>query len=103
MSEIINPMRMVSENDPEEKEYLILMYLADDNGDEDMQIFEFVIGRTATYQYIKDMIDGLDIEKSKVIVKDVTINDALTVHQFMYLMKEKYYTDDSFNIEDYVL
>ena len=101
MTEMINPMQTIARDSAEEKEYLLLLYVTDDSGDSDEQRFEIIIGREATYQYIKDMIDGMDINKSRVVVTDVTLKDALTVYQFMILIKNKYYTDDTFDINEY--
>lgn len=101
MAQMINPMQMNAQDSPEEREYLLLLYVTDDSGEYDEQRFEIITGRDATYQYIKDMIDGMDINKSKVVVTDVTLKDALTVYQFMMLMKNKYYTNDTFDIDEY--
>lgn len=101
MAQMINPMQMNNQDSPEEREYLLLLYVTDDSGDSDEQRFEIIIGREATYQYIKDMIDGMDINKSKVVVTDVALKDALTVYQFMILMKNKYYMNDTFDIGEY--
>lgn len=101
MAQMINPMKMNVEESPEERDYLLLLYVADDKGETDDQRFEIIRGRDATYQYIKDMIDGIDINTSKVMVTDVTLKEALTVYQFMTLMKNKYYTNDTFDIDEY--
>lgn len=101
MTKLINPMVMNQIDSPEEREYLLLLYITDDSGESDNQIFEIITGREATYQYIKDMIDGMDINKSKVMVTDVTLKEALTIYQFMMVIKNKYYTNDTFDIDEY--
>lgn len=88
---------------------------------ENYKSFEFITGRQATYDYIKDILMNmhdsdyeymLDISKSRIIseppvvTKDtprITLSNMLTVYSFMKIMREKAkVTDDSsFDIEDY--
>lgn len=88
---------------------------------ENYKSFEFITGRQATYDYIKDILMNmhdsdyeymLDISKSRIIseppvvTKDtprITLSNMLTVYSFMKIMREKgKVTDDSsFDIEDY--
>ena len=88
---------------------------------ENYKSFEFITGRQAAYDYIKDILMNmndsdyeymLDISKSRIIseppvvTKDtlrITLSNMLTVYSFMKIMREKgKVTDDSsFDIEDY--
>lgn len=88
---------------------------------ENYKSFEFITGRQAAYDYIKDILMNmhdsdyeymLDISKSRIIseppvvTKDtprITLSNMLTVYSFMKIMREKgKITDDSsFDIEDY--
>jgi len=85
--------------DPEEKMYLVL-YIGKDEDGKDIKSYEDLQGRTATYNFIKGMIDYIDIYESRVLVETVTLGDALNVYEFMKQVS-KYINDPSFDIEDY--
>ncbi len=85
--------------DPEEKMYLVL-YIGKDEDGKDIKSYEDLQGRTATYNFIKGMIDYIDIYESRVLVETVTLVDALNVYEFMKQVS-KYINDTSFDIEDY--
>lgn len=86
------------ERGPEEKEYLLLLYLTDDNGDEELT-FEFCIGRTTAYNYIKNIIECIDIHKSMILVEGIGLEKRVSIYEFMKYVSD--YVDDSFDIEDY--
>lgn len=102
--------------------YLILLEGEYKKGDgESYRSFEFVTGRQAAYDYIKDILENmndsdfeyvLDVSKSRiiseppVITKDtprITLSNMLTLYSFMKAMKEKHKIIDesSFSVEDY--
>ena len=102
--------------------YLILLEGEYRKGDgESYRSFEFVTGRQAAYDYIKDILENmndsdfeyvLDVSKSRiiseppVITKDtprITLSNMLTLYSFMKAMKEKHKIIDesSFSVEDY--
>lgn len=83
--------------DPEKRIYVILYY-AHEDGD-DVKSFEVIIGRTNTREFIKNMIECLDIHESKVLVETVPYEDAKSVYEFIKLMESFY--NDGFDIEDY--
>lgn len=96
----INPV------DPEERQYIILMYIDDDMTDEDIQQYtwESMIGRTAIYDYIVNNIASnyMNPDKSIILTDNVALKDALTVTQFIsYLKNGNLVPEDDFNIEEY--
>lgn len=99
-TELIEPISFVSKLDPEERKYLILYFGTDpDNGDE-IKSFEIITGRTATYEFIKNMIDSIDIHESKVMTThDMTYDEAGSVYLFMKAMQQFFV--DGFDIADY--
>ena len=84
--------------DPEERQYLLLYIASDDKG-EDIKSFEFITGRTATYKFIKGIIESLDIHESKVLVETVTLKEIVSVYDFMKHISSL--LEDNFDIEDY--
>lgn len=82
---------------PEVKEYLVLMQYRE-TGEND---YKFIMGRTETYKFIKDIIDELDIDESFVIVETVNISSRITVYEFMRMCKERKLFDDDFDIDQY--
>lgn len=82
---------------PEVKEYLLLMEYKETGENE----YKFIIGRTETYKFIKDIIDELDIDESFVIVESVKIKDRITVYEFMRMCKDRNLFDDDFDINEY--
>jgi hypothetical protein len=83
--------------DPEKKKYLVLYYVTD--GDEEIKSFEEVTGRTATYEFIKNMVHAMDIHTSKVLVETVTLEEAISVYEFMVHISQ--FFNDGFDIEEY--
>lgn len=96
----------MEENKPkkssEEKMYLVYYYAddPDSNSLEKIKSFEELKGRTAVYEFIKGMIDYIDIHESKVLVETLTLDKAITVYEFMVGVSQ-FYPDDTFDIEDY--
>lgn len=93
-----------------EKMYLILLvYTCQDS--EDVHDFQFIIGRQATYDRLKELLQNsdndeqLDAMKSLVFVDSpkIQISKRLSVFSFMRDMKlnNKVIDDTSFDIHDY--
>lgn len=82
---------------PEKRTYVILYY-AHEDGD-DIKSFEVIIGRTNTREFIKNMIECLNIHESKILVDTIPYEEALSVYEFMKAMEIHY--SDGFDIEDY--
>ena len=98
----INPV------DPEERQYIILMYIDDDMIDDDVTYHQYtwesMIGRTAIYDYIVNNIASnyMNPDKSIILTDNVALKDALTVTQFIsYLKNGNLVPEDDFNIEEY--
>lgn len=97
----VNPITFVDEEkviDPEDRTYLVLYYAEIDGKDE--KSFEIIEGRTKTYDFIKSIAEYLDMIESKVLVNNVTLEDALSIYEFMKIMETHY--NDGFDIMDYV-
>ena len=97
-NKLVNPI-VIDSKDPELKEYLIL--LVGLNGEDEFKEFQFITGRTSTYERIKTFIDAIDIDASYVLVEGVSLENRVTVYEFMRHMHMNFYQDDNFNIEDY--
>ena len=95
----VNPI-VVDTKDPEKKEYLLL-WVGLDNDEDGIRDFEFIIGRTATYERIKSLIQDIDIDNSYVLVEGVALEDRISVYAFMKHMHLHFYQDDLFDIEAY--
>ncbi len=93
------PAIIIEGKDPEEKMYLVLYIGTDDEGNE-IKSYEDIQGRTATYNFIKGMIEFIDIYESRVLVETVVLAKALNVYEFMK-HSSKYINDPSFDIEEY--
>lgn len=93
----------IAPENPEERQYIILMYLND--YDENSQcVWESMIGRLTAYEFIKQYIDiyKFNPDKSVVITDNVAFKNALTVTQFIkYLQNGNLVEEDNFNIDQY--
>ena len=82
---------------PEEKLYLICVAGLGDNPND----WVIVEGRTEAYEYIKDMIEEIDISRSFILVETEKLNTRKSIYAFMKYV-ERFYEGDSFDIDDYV-
>lgn len=95
------------EKTPNEKQYLVLLRgEMKENEMVEYRDFEWVIGRQRLYDYLKDLILNeedaiIDIHKSLVISESVTINDYISVYEFMKTFKDIVIDDTGFDIEEY--
>ena len=83
---------------PEERQYLVCIRTKFDSGSQDS--WEIIIGRTNTYEYIKENIDVIDLDHSFVLVEVLTLADRKSIYVFMKHVGKFY--EDTFDIEDYV-
>lgn len=93
----------ISPEDPEVRQYIILMYVYGDN-DEQICRWESMNGRSNIYEYIKQYIDiyDFDPDKSVVITDNVAFKDALSVTAFVkYLQNGNLVEEDDFDIDQY--
>lgn len=79
----------------EEKKYLVC--IEETSGEKDWAI---LIGRTATYEYIKDIIELINFEESFVLVETLKLSERKSLYAFMKFAGNFY--DDGFDVEDYV-
>lgn len=93
------PVRFIKDGEipPEKREYLILYYSEIEN--EEVKSFEIITGRKEAYEFVKSIVEFVDIHESKVLVSNGTLENAKTVYEYMKLMEV--YFEDSFDIEDY--
>lgn len=85
------------------KEYIVL-YIGTDDDKQDIKSWEKFVGKDGkedAFNFIKNMIEHIDIYESKVLVSNVTLSDALTVKEFMEYTSEEF--DPSFDINDYTV
>lgn len=91
--------------------YLVLYYASDKDSGEELVSWKKCYGRKETYDFIKNMIEYMDLEQSIVLpeIKDKEGNinilspddeRALSAFKFMEHMK-KYIDDPTFDINDY--
>lgn len=92
---------------PNEKLYLVLLKGENKNDDRlDFKDFQWIVGRQKVYEYLRDLIryeeDALiDIHASSIISETVTINDYISVYEFMKTFKDIVIDDTGFDIEEY--
>ena len=84
---------------PKKKTYLIL-YIGTDEDGKDMKSFEVKEGRKEAFDFIKDIVEYIDIHESKVLTDNVSYNEAASVYEFMKYVSS-IIEEDSFDIEDY--
>lgn len=94
-----NVKEMVEPEDPEYRQYLLLLYLSDSN-----TTWETIVGRSTTYEYIKNNIEEFDPDQSLVLTENVPYKDAYSITQFVkYVKNANLVEEDDFEIESYSL
>lgn len=91
----------ISPIDPEERQYVILLY---NEFDEDVPPeWVSLIGRTETYHWIRTHIELMDPDKSLILTENVALKDAITVYRFVSHLKNNGIIDDEdgFDIDEY--
>lgn len=86
--------------DPSEKTYIILYYI--DIDDKEENSFEIIKGRKETYEFIKGMVECIDLTRSKILTDTVTYKDAISVYEFMSFASSEL-DDLNFHIDDYLV
>lgn len=91
-------LREISPEDPEKRQYVILIV---DGSDDD--IFEWVAleGRINAYEYIKSHIYTINAKESIILTENVTLKDSLTVYQFVKFLKNGDIVNDDFDIDEF--
>ena len=93
----------ISPDDPEERQYIILMSCINEDTGEDEYRWEAMQGRSTMYKYIADNEDMLEIDpdKSLILTDNVAFKDALTVRQFVRYVKNKgMFENDGLEFDD---
>jgi hypothetical protein len=80
--------------------YLVL-YEGEFDG-EDVKSYEILEGRKTTYEFLKSIIEYIDLEASMVISEIATLKEAVTVKEF-FIIISPYFPEDSFDITDYIM
>ena len=94
----------IAPTDPEQKEYVILYTdLGYEDGDKEFPLrWESVTGRITCYETIKASLGVIDIDKSIVLVENVSIKDCLTVREFIsYLQNADMVDKDEIDLDEY--
>jgi hypothetical protein len=105
----------VTTKDPEDRVYVIFIvskigehycsYIDSTNINVNGE-FSLTKGRSDAYEYIKNILENdkegnISIEDSMVLVEGTSCTNWISVYRFMKYC-EKFFTDEYFNIEDYV-
>lgn len=87
---------------PEQREYLLLLVYHDEELE---NTFQGYIGRQNVFDFIKSIIEEIDIEKSLIIAETVQFKDALNIYEFMKecILNDMVLNDDGFDIEEYII
>ncbi len=94
----------ISPEDPEQRQYVLLMKCVDDNEEEYFK-WESMTGRTYCYNYIVNNIDLFSIypDESFVLTERVSLKDAITISEFVrYLKNAELVEEDGFDIDEYI-
>ena len=85
-----------------DKEYLICYKYGDDEAGE-VNDWKKITGRKNLYEFIKSMVETMDLDDSFIISDTTTLDKAISVYDFMKKVVEEQglYPDDNFNIDDY--
>ena len=96
--------KQINTSNPEEKQYILLFTEVGEEESDSSYPFrwEACQGRKDAYEHIKVNAPVIDIDKSIILVEDVSLKDALTVRQFVkHLKNSDMVEDDLFEIDDY--
>lgn len=97
----VNPISFdKSSIDPSKKQYLLLIYYYTDEIDKERS-FEIITGRLEVYQFIKDNKDIINLEDSRILLTYQTLEDSITLLQFVRHLKDnELVQDDGFDIDE---
>jgi len=96
-----NPKSMYKD-DKKEKSYIILYYLTDPETKEEDKSWEVCYGRDRTYNFIKSIINYIDLESSKVVVEGLSFDEAKNAYETMKYLSQ-YMDDPTFDIDEYYI
>lgn|SRR5574344_1137962 len=78
------------EKSPELKKYLLLIYAT---GDDEDRTFQIITGRSEAREYLISNLSDINILNSLVVVEDVTLEDSISVLEFLKYI-QAFYDDD---------
>lgn len=87
------------EIDPKYRRYLLLMKFYGE--DEYLNFFEIITGREEVYQYLKENIKDYDPNISLIMTDDMTLDEAVTIIQFIQHLKDIEVVNDELDLDDY--
>ena len=99
-NDTIQIMKYKELSPPEQREYVLLLEY---HNNDLSNVFQGIIGRQETFDYIKSIIEEIDIEKSIILTETVQLKDALNIYEFMKecILNGTVINDDGFDIEEY--
>lgn len=101
-NDIIKIMRYKELSPPDEREYLVLLSYYDESIS---NTYQGVVGRQNVFDYIKSIVEDIDINKSIILAETVEFRNAISIYDFMKecILSESVKNDDGFDIEEYNL
>jgi len=91
----VNPETGKAVAPQQEKQYLLLIFYIDNttkSGDE--KSFEILTGRKATFTFLFENLDSIDLMQSHVMSQNVPLINAITAYTFMRLCLEEHMSED---------
>ena len=95
----------INQKNPEDREYVLLLtdngYQSSDNDDFKFR-WEPCTGRTQAYETLKANLPVIDIDKSLVLVENVTLSDSLSVREFIEYLQNSNFVPDEIDLGEYI-
>ena len=87
---------------PDKREYLLLLSYHDNKIE---NTYQGCIGRQNVFDFIKSIVEEIDIEKSLILAETVQLKDAINIYEFMRecILNKTVENDDGFDIEEYII
>jgi len=91
----------------DQKDYLVLLEYYDDEQDQYVRTWEYLVGRSEAYLYIYDKLtEGLQVYLTNSIVlveSNPGLHTEASAYEFMKYCHTNYFPDPSFNPDEYLL
>lgn len=104
IKQFVKVEKSLEQKDPQYREYVLLLTdLGYEESDENFKFrWEAVTGRNQAYEALKVNLPVIDIDKSIVLVDNVTLKDSLTVREFIsYLQNSNYVDPEEIDLNDF--
>lgn len=82
-----------------EREYLLLLVGLEDSDFGDT--FQGVIGRQNVFETVLDIMDTIDLHKSRIMAETTQLKGAISLYQFMKMCVDKNLVDDPWRFDPY--